>query len=93
MKERKYVSGQFCIDIECPHHKALEGLAGDAYLNKKILYCKECFAWKFFNWTKDHNWKIVMAVPEMSAKELAAHIKGIDPVRVEDLTLDEILCL
>jgi len=29
----------------------------------------------------------------MSAKELAAHIKGIDPVRVEDLTLDEILCL
>ena len=34
-----------------------------------------------------------MAVPEMSSKELVARIKGIDPVRVENLTEDEILCL
>jgi hypothetical protein len=29
----------------------------------------------------------------MSNKQLAAYIKGIDPVRVEDLTEYEILCL
>jgi hypothetical protein len=32
-------------------------------------------------------------MPEISSKELAARIKGIDVVRVEDLTEDEILTL
>lgn len=93
MKEKKYVSGQFCVDIACPRHKELEGLEGDAYIHKKSVHCKECFAWQFMNWLQDHNYRIVRTIPEMSARELAAHIKGIDPVRVEDLTLDEILCL
>ena len=31
--------------------------------------------------------------PEISNRQLAAMIKGIDPVRVEDLTEDEIMCL
>ncbi len=34
-----------------------------------------------------------MTMPEISSKQLAAMIKGIDIVRVEDLTEDEILCL
>jgi hypothetical protein len=42
---------------------------------------------------KDNEWRIVRIQPEMSNKQLAAMIKGIDPVRVEDLTEDEILCL
>lgn len=93
MKERKYVSGQFCIDIKCSHHTALDGLKGDAYMKKKAVNCVDCAAWKFYLWLKDHRYRIVMTPSEMSAKELAAHIKGIDPVKVEDLTLDEILCL
>lgn len=93
MKERKYVSGQFCIDIKCPYHVALDGLKGDAYMKKKAVQCKACPAWQFYLWLKDHRYRIVMTVPEMSARELAAHIKGVDPVKVEDLTLDEILCL
>jgi hypothetical protein len=32
-------------------------------------------------------------VDEISARELAARLKGIDPVTVKDLTDDEILCI
>jgi hypothetical protein len=49
--------------------------------------------WRFFSWMKDNKWRIVRAQPELSNKQLAAMIKGIDPVRVEDLTNDKILCL
>jgi len=93
MKEQKYVSGQYCIDICCPVHEKLKGLEGDEYVNKKNELCTDCATWKFYTWLRDNNWRIVKTVPEMSAKSLAAAIKGIDPVRVEDLTMDEILCL
>ncbi len=90
---KKYKSGTFCIDIQCPKHKDLESLQGNAYLEKKRTQCKECKAWKFFLWLDDHEYRIISTLKEISAKELAARLKGIDPVRVQDLTIDEILCL
>jgi hypothetical protein len=90
---REYKSGTFCKDIECPQHAALEGLEGNAYLEKKKVHCKDCYAWRFFMWLQDRKWRIVYTMPEISNKKLAAMIKGIDPVKVEDLTEDEILCL
>ena len=91
--QKKYESGTFCKSIQCERHASLEKLAGDAYLKKKAKHCKDCYAWKFLDWTKEKGWRIVLTMPEISSKELAAHIKGIDIVRVEDLTDDEILCL
>ncbi|MBP7584135.1 MAG: hypothetical protein KBA61_08895 [Spirochaetes bacterium] len=90
---REYKSGMFCKDIGCPKHAALEGLDGDAYIERKKVHCKDCYAWQFFTWMKDNKWRIVHTMPEISNKQLAAMIKGIDPVKVEDLTEDEILCL
>jgi hypothetical protein len=90
---KEYKSGTFCIDIKCPKHKALAGLEGKDYIKKKKVHCKDCYAWIFFMWMKDSKWRIVRTQPELSNKQLAAMIKGIDPVRVEDLTADEILCL
>jgi hypothetical protein len=89
----KYKSGTFCVDIQCPKHKDLESLEGDAYLGNKRTHCKECTAWEFFLWLDKHGYRIVRTFDEISAKELAARIKGIDPVTVENLTIDEILCL
>jgi hypothetical protein len=91
--QKKYESGTFCKSIQCEKHAPLEGLSGESYLQKKSVHCRECFAWRFLNWTKDNGWRIVMTMPEISSKELAARIKGIEMVRVEDLTEDEILCL
>jgi hypothetical protein len=93
MVEKRYVSGTFCRSIECAHHKALENFTENEYIQKKTVYCKDCYAWQFYSWLKDNNWRVVRTTPEMPAKELAAHIKGIDPLKVEDLTMDEILCL
>jgi hypothetical protein len=93
MTTKKYKSGTFCIDIACPRHKELESLEGDAYLEKKKSFCRDCYAWKFLIWLDKHEYRIVMTLPEISAKELSARLKGIDPVRVEDLTIDEILTL
>ena len=93
MATKKYKSGAFCIDIECPRHKDLESLEGEAYLEKKRVHCKECYAWQFLIWLEKHEYRIVLTMPEISAKELSARLKGIDPVRVEDLTIDEILTL
>ncbi len=91
---KKYQSGTFCKDIKCERHKPLESLEGEGYLKQKSVHCKDCYAWMFFDWLKDRNWRIVLTtIPEMSSKELAARIKGIDIVRVKDLTDDEILCL
>jgi hypothetical protein len=90
---KEYTSGTFCVDIKCPKHKDLEGLNGKAYIEKKQLHCKKCNAWLFFNWMKDNKWSIIHTWNEVSNKQLAAMIKGIDPVRVEDLTEEEILCL
>jgi len=90
---KEYKSGTFCIDIKCPKHQALEGLDGNAYIEKKQEHCKDCCAWLFFNWLKDNKWHIVHTTPELTNKQLAAMIKGIDPIQVEDLTEDEILCL
>lgn len=90
---KEYKSGTFCTDIRCPQHRELEGLEGNAYIERKKVHCKDCYAWQFFVWMKDHKWRIVQTMPEISSKQLAAMIKGIDPVRVEDLTEDEILCL
>jgi hypothetical protein len=91
--QKKYESGTFCQSIQCERHVPLENLSGDAYLAKKAVHCKDCYAWKFLNWTKEKGWRIVFTMPEISSKELAARIKGIDIVRVEDLTEDEILTL
>jgi hypothetical protein len=93
MTTKKYKSGTFCKDIGCPHHKELESLEGEAYLEKKKNHCRECLAWQFFLWLNKHDYRIVMTLPEISARELSARLKGIDPVRVEDLTIDEILTL
>jgi len=89
----KYKSGTFCIDIQCPKHKDLESLAGDAYVEKKRTHCEDCMAWRFFIWLDKHGYRIIKTFDEMSGKELAARLKGIDPVTVEHLTIDEILCL
>jgi len=88
----KYKSGTFCVDIQCPKHKDLESLEGNAYLEKKKTYCKECTAWEFFLWLDKHGYRIVKT-HEISAKELSARLKGIDPLTVENLTTDEILCI
>ncbi|MCU0577117.1 MAG: hypothetical protein MUD15_09875 [Desulfobacterota bacterium] len=93
MAQKKYKSGTFCIDIACPRHKDLESLSGDAYLEKKKVHCRECYAWQLLTWLEGHHYRIVHTYPQVSAKDLAAMIKGIDPVRVEDLTIDEILAL
>ena len=93
MGQKHYRSGMFCRDIQCTHHKALEGFSGDEYNSRKKEYCKDCNAWKFFMWLEENSWKIVMPMPAMSSKELAARIKGLDPVTAADLTEDEILCL
>jgi len=90
---KKYQSGTFCMDIKCEKHKPLEAFDGDEYMKQKAVHCRECYAWMFLGWLKDRNWRIVLTAPEMSSRELAARIKGIDPVRVNDLTEDEILCL
>jgi hypothetical protein len=42
---------------------------------------------------QDHNWKIIQTAPELTAKELAAHIRGINKDLAKDLTIDEILSL
>ena len=93
MTSKKYKAGTFCIDIACPRHKELESLEGEAYLERKKVHCRDCYAWQLLNWLEDHRYRIVQTYPEVSAKQLAAMIKGIDPVRVEDLTIDEILAL
>lgn len=90
---KKYKSGTFCVDIQCPKHKGLESLDGKAYVEKKETHCKACKAWQFFLWLDKHEYRIVSTLNEISAKELAARLKGIDPVTVEHLTIDEILCL
>lgn len=93
MAQMKYKSGTFCIDIACPLHKELESLEGDAYLEKKKSHCKDCYAWMLLSWLEAHRYRIIQTLPQVAAKDLAAMIKGIDPVRVEDLTIDEILAL
>ncbi len=93
MSGKEYRSGMFCIDIKCAHHGALEKLEGEEYLEAKKTLCTDCYAWKFFNWLHENKYRIVQTMPEMSNRELVARIRGIDPVRVEDLTEDEIICL
>jgi len=66
---KEYVSGTFCIDIKCPQHSALEGLTGSDYMQKKNLHCKDCFAWRFFIWTKNNKWRIVQAQQDISNKQ------------------------
>ena len=93
MQKKEYQSGTFCVDIGCAHHKALEPYSGEKYLEMKQELCRDCYAWMFFNWLHKHDYRIVKTMPEISARELAARLKGIDPVKVEDLTEDEILSL
>jgi hypothetical protein len=93
MPSRKYKSGTFCIDISCPRHRDLESLEDEAYLEKKKDHCKDCYAWQFLIWLDNHDYRILQTLPEISSKKLAAMIRGIDPVRVEDLSIDEILTL
>jgi len=93
MATREYKSGAFCIDIKCEQHKKLDGLNDAEYLARKGELCADCYAWKLFQWLKEKRWKIVLTMNEISARDLAARIKGVDPVRVKDLTEDEILCL
>ncbi len=93
MGTKRYASGTYCKDIACPRHKEIESLEGDAYRERKEIFCKDCLAWQFFLWLDRHDYRIVLTKHEISAKELSARLKGIDPVRVEDLTIDEILTL
>ncbi len=90
---KKYQSGTFCIDIKCEQHKPLEAYSGEEYLRRKAVHCKDCYAWMFLSWLKERNWRILLTQDQMSSKELVARLKGIDPVKVEDLTEDEILSL
>jgi len=90
---KDYKLGTFCIDIKCPKHKAIEGLDENAYIERKKEQCKKCEAWQFFIWSKEKYYHIVKTAPQMSNKELAARIRGLDIVRIEDLTEDEIMCL
>jgi hypothetical protein len=91
---QKYQSGTFCKDIKCERHIPLEAFEGDEYMKQKAINCKDCYAWMFLGWLQDRHWRIVLTtIPEMSSRELAARIKGIDMVTVKDLTDDEILCL
>lgn len=89
----KYSPGTFCIDSHCPKHKDLEQLEGDAYLEEKKKLCRDCVAWKFFLWLGERDFRILRTFDEIPAKELAARLKGIDPVKVEHLSIEEILCL
>jgi hypothetical protein len=91
--QKKYESGMFCRGINCVRHVSLEELKKDDYFKKKAAHCKDCTAWDFLNWLKDNGYRIVKTMPEISSKELAARIKGMDVVHVEDLTEDEILSL
>ena len=91
--KREYESGTFCRDIGCERHARLDGVGRDGYLDRKEQICGDCYAWRLFRWLGARGWRIVLTEPEISAHELAARIKGIDPVRVGDLTEDEILCL
>jgi len=93
MQKKEYQSGTFCVDINCAHHKALEPYSGEKYIEMKQDLCRDCYAWMFFNWLQKQGYRIVKTIPEISSKELAARLKGIDPVKVEDLTEDEILSL
>ena len=90
---REYTSGDFCINIACAHHSALDGLKDEEYFNKKKSYCKDCYAWRFYQYLLKNQWKILKVMPDMSTKELAARIKGISPDEAENLTVDEILSL
>lgn len=90
---KKYKSGTFCMDIKCERHKPLEPMEGEAYLAKKKEHCKDCYAWMFLRWLDDKGYRVIYTLPEISAKELAARIRGLDPVKVEDLSIDEILTL
>ncbi len=92
MTER-YEPGTFCTDINCSKHKELESLEGDAYLEQKKKHCEDCSAWKFFLWLGEKNFRVIKIFDEIPAKELAARLKGLDPVRVEHLSIEEILCL
>ncbi len=58
-----------------PRHEPLEGLEGDAYLNKKAEHCKECYAWMFFSWLKDRNYDRDDHA-QMASRELVARIRG-----------------
>ena len=89
----KYRPGTFCIDIQCPKHKELEPLKGEAYLEQKKKLCRDCLAWRFFQWLDEHDFRVIKTFDEIPAKELAARLKGIDPVKVEHLSIEEILCL
>ncbi len=82
-----------CRHSQCPMHKGLESLVGDAYLEKKKTQCEKSYAWQFFLWLGKHGYRIIKTEDGMSIKELASRVKGIDPVTVESLTIDEILCL
>ncbi len=91
--KRKYESGTFCRDIGCERHLDLEKLPGSDYIERKKVHCADCHAWRFLQWLGEKGWRIVLTAPEISARDLAARIKGIDPVLVRDLTEDEILSL
>lgn len=89
----KYRPGTFCRDIDCPRHRELAALEGEAYLEKKRELCRDCLAWRFFRWLEEHDFRVIRTFEEIPAKELAARLKGIDPVKVEHLSIEEILCL
>ena len=93
MATKKYRSGTFCIDIACPHHKVLEPLDNEAYLARRRSTAEIVTHGSSIIWLEKHNYRVILPLSEISAKELSARLKGIDPLQVEDLTIDEILTL
>jgi hypothetical protein len=91
--KREYKPGTFCVDIQCERHEVLASLKDDEYLMRKRQHCRDCLAWQFFAWLEKKKWRVVRGLPQMSTKEIAARLKGIDPVKAEHLTEEEILCL
>jgi len=83
----------FCKDTDCPRHGLLEQFSGEEYLAKKAEHCRDCHAWKFLNWLRENNWRILLPIADMSEREIAARLKGVDVANIEHLTTDEIMSL
>ncbi|MBN1533157.1 MAG: hypothetical protein JXA20_10880 [Spirochaetes bacterium] len=90
---KQYQSGIFCRTVQCERHAFLENKSGEDYLRAKREHCRDCNAWMFFSWLNDNSWQILHRSPEMSPKELAARLRGMDPAAAADLTLEDILSL
>jgi hypothetical protein len=91
--QKKYEPGMFCSSIHCERHAPPGKPQRRRVSEEKSSTLQGLLVWKFLIWTKDKGWRKVMTMPEISSRELAACIKGIDIVPMEDLSEDNILTL